>query len=89
MPFCGELAYSPRVCMLLSMCVSSVMDVNPAFCLMHAGMDPNPLTCKTAKNNVNQKFLSFSLRYNCLDKQAAILESAILKSNECQVKKLL
>ncbi|XP_039886399.1 uncharacterized protein LOC120732694 [Simochromis diagramma] len=55
---------------------------------MHAGMDPNPLTCKTAKNNVNQKFLSFSLRYNCLDKQAAILESAILKSNECQVKKL-
>uniref|UniRef100_A0A8C9Y7F1 Uncharacterized protein n=1 Tax=Sander lucioperca TaxID=283035 RepID=A0A8C9Y7F1_SANLU len=28
------------------------------------------------------------LRYNCLDRQAAILESAILKSNECQVKKL-
>jgi len=32
---------------------------------------------------------SFSLRYNCLDKQAAILESMILKSKECQVKKLL
>ncbi|GAA6220441.1 protein NLRC3-like isoform X1 [Lates japonicus] len=31
---------------------------------------------------------SLYLRYNCLDKQAAILESAILKSNECQVKKL-
>uniref|UniRef100_A0A8C2ZWQ4 NACHT domain-containing protein n=1 Tax=Cyclopterus lumpus TaxID=8103 RepID=A0A8C2ZWQ4_CYCLU len=29
------------------------------------------------------------LRYNCLDKQAAILESTLLKSNECQVKKLL
>uniref|UniRef100_A0A3B4YKI8 NACHT domain-containing protein n=1 Tax=Seriola lalandi dorsalis TaxID=1841481 RepID=A0A3B4YKI8_SERLL len=28
------------------------------------------------------------LRYNCLDRQAAILESAILRSNECQVKKL-
>ncbi|XP_038163085.1 protein NLRC3-like [Cyprinodon tularosa] len=28
------------------------------------------------------------LRYNCLDWQAAILESAVLKSNECQVKKL-
>uniref|UniRef100_A0A3P8S0S1 NACHT LRR and PYD domain-containing protein n=1 Tax=Amphiprion percula TaxID=161767 RepID=A0A3P8S0S1_AMPPE len=28
------------------------------------------------------------LRYNCLDKQAAFLESAVLKSNECQVKKL-
>lgn len=28
------------------------------------------------------------LRYNCLDKQAAILESAVLKSNECRVKKL-
>uniref|UniRef100_A0A3B4BAW7 NACHT domain-containing protein n=1 Tax=Periophthalmus magnuspinnatus TaxID=409849 RepID=A0A3B4BAW7_9GOBI len=33
--------------------------------------------------------LSFSLRYNCLDRQAAILESSILRSNECQVKKLL
>ncbi|XP_070691504.1 NLR family CARD domain-containing protein 3-like [Pempheris klunzingeri] len=31
---------------------------------------------------------SLYLRYNCLDKQAAILESAVLKSNECQVKKL-
>lgn len=31
---------------------------------------------------------SLYLRYNCLDKQAAILESAILQSNECQVKKL-
>ncbi|XP_031169968.1 NLR family CARD domain-containing protein 3-like [Sander lucioperca] len=31
---------------------------------------------------------SLYLRYNCLDRQAAILESAILKSNECQVKKL-
>lgn len=31
---------------------------------------------------------SLYLRYNCLDSQAAILESAILKSNECQVKKL-
>uniref|UniRef100_A0A665UVC6 NACHT domain-containing protein n=1 Tax=Echeneis naucrates TaxID=173247 RepID=A0A665UVC6_ECHNA len=28
------------------------------------------------------------LRYNCLDRQAAVLESAILRSNECQVKKL-
>ncbi|XP_070767897.1 NLR family CARD domain-containing protein 3-like [Enoplosus armatus] len=28
------------------------------------------------------------LRYNCLDRQAAILESAVLKSNECRVKKL-
>uniref|UniRef100_A0A8C4DFH8 Uncharacterized protein n=1 Tax=Dicentrarchus labrax TaxID=13489 RepID=A0A8C4DFH8_DICLA len=28
------------------------------------------------------------LRYNCLDRQAAFLESAVLKSNECQVKKL-
>ncbi|KAK2909926.1 NLR family CARD domain-containing protein 3-like [Channa argus] len=31
---------------------------------------------------------SLYLRYNCLDRQAAVLESAILKSNECQVKKL-
>ncbi|XP_012708105.2 NLR family CARD domain-containing protein 3 [Fundulus heteroclitus] len=31
---------------------------------------------------------SLYLRYNCLDWQAAILESAILKSKECQVKKL-
>ncbi|KAM3613888.1 uncharacterized protein V6R79_006629 [Siganus canaliculatus] len=31
---------------------------------------------------------SLYLRYNCLDKQAAVLESAILKSNTCQVKKL-
>ncbi|KAM4600438.1 NACHT, LRR and PYD domains-containing protein 3-like [Polymixia lowei] len=31
---------------------------------------------------------SLYLRYNCLDRQAAILESAVLKSNECQVKKL-
>ncbi|XP_023261622.1 NLR family CARD domain-containing protein 3-like [Seriola lalandi dorsalis] len=31
---------------------------------------------------------SLYLRYNCLDRQAAILESAILRSNECQVKKL-
>ncbi|KAM9353528.1 NLR family CARD domain-containing protein 3-like [Symphorus nematophorus] len=31
---------------------------------------------------------SLYLRYNCLDKQAAILESTVLKSNECQVKKL-
>lgn len=31
---------------------------------------------------------SLYLRYNCLDKQAAILESAVLKSRECQVKKL-
>ncbi|XP_072317096.1 NACHT, LRR and PYD domains-containing protein 12-like [Eucyclogobius newberryi] len=31
---------------------------------------------------------SLYLRYNCLDRQAAILESSILKSNECQVKKL-
>ncbi|KAM8869905.1 protein NLRC3-like [Spinachia spinachia] len=31
---------------------------------------------------------SLYLRYNCLDKQAASLESAILKSSECQVKKL-
>uniref|UniRef100_A0A672FL50 NACHT LRR and PYD domain-containing protein n=1 Tax=Salarias fasciatus TaxID=181472 RepID=A0A672FL50_SALFA len=28
------------------------------------------------------------LRYNCLDKQAAVLESEVLKSNQCQVKKL-
>ncbi|XP_028835055.1 NLR family CARD domain-containing protein 3-like [Denticeps clupeoides] len=28
------------------------------------------------------------LRYNCLDKNAAILESAVLKSYDCQVKKL-
>lgn len=34
-------------------------------------------------------FCFFSLRYNCLDRQAAILEAALLKSNECQVKKLL
>ncbi|KAF7670444.1 hypothetical protein LDENG_00074540 [Lucifuga dentata] len=31
---------------------------------------------------------SLYLRYNCLDRQAAILESAVLKSNQCQVKKL-
>ncbi|XP_059195686.1 NLR family CARD domain-containing protein 3-like [Centropristis striata] len=31
---------------------------------------------------------SLYLRYNCLDRKAAILESAVLKSNECQVKKL-
>ncbi|XP_055084039.1 protein NLRC3-like isoform X1 [Periophthalmus magnuspinnatus] len=31
---------------------------------------------------------SLYLRYNCLDRQAAILESSILRSNECQVKKL-
>lgn len=31
---------------------------------------------------------SLYLRYNCLDRQAAILESDILKSSECQVKKL-
>ncbi|XP_060906083.1 NLR family CARD domain-containing protein 3-like [Labrus mixtus] len=31
---------------------------------------------------------SLYLRYNCLDRQAALLESAVLKSNECQVKKL-
>ncbi|XP_037310839.2 protein NLRC3-like [Pungitius pungitius] len=31
---------------------------------------------------------SLYLRYNCLDKRAAILEAAILKSSECQVKKL-
>ncbi|XP_014327810.2 protein NLRC3-like [Xiphophorus maculatus] len=31
---------------------------------------------------------SLYLRYNCLDWQAALLESAVLKSNECQVKKL-
>ncbi|XP_054902954.1 NLR family CARD domain-containing protein 3-like [Poeciliopsis prolifica] len=31
---------------------------------------------------------SLYLRYNCLDWQAAILESAVLKSNECQIKKL-
>ncbi|KAL2084076.1 hypothetical protein ACEWY4_019594 [Coilia grayii] len=31
---------------------------------------------------------SLYLRYNCLDKSAAILESAILKSKDCQVKKL-
>ncbi|XP_017279228.1 NLR family CARD domain-containing protein 3 [Kryptolebias marmoratus] len=31
---------------------------------------------------------SLYLRYNCLDWQAAILESAVLKSDECQVKKL-
>nr|XP_046254924.1 NLR family CARD domain-containing protein 3-like [Scatophagus argus] len=31
---------------------------------------------------------SLYLRYNCLDRQAAIIESAVLKSNECQVKKL-
>ncbi|KAG7216825.1 hypothetical protein INR49_001479 [Caranx melampygus] len=31
---------------------------------------------------------SLYLRYNCLDRQAAILESTILRSNECHVKKL-
>ncbi|XP_064159998.1 NLR family CARD domain-containing protein 3-like [Anguilla rostrata] len=31
---------------------------------------------------------SLYLRYNCLDRDAAILESAILKSGDCQVKKL-
>ncbi|KAM7421333.1 hypothetical protein PAMA_015471 [Pampus argenteus] len=31
---------------------------------------------------------SLFLRYNCLDRQAAILESTVLKSNHCQVKKL-
>nr|XP_029535749.1 NLR family CARD domain-containing protein 3-like isoform X1 [Oncorhynchus nerka]XP_029535750.1 NLR family CARD domain-containing protein 3-like isoform X1 [Oncorhynchus nerka] len=31
---------------------------------------------------------SLYLRYNCLEREAAILESAVLKSNECQVKKL-
>ncbi|XP_030639070.1 NLR family CARD domain-containing protein 3-like [Chanos chanos] len=31
---------------------------------------------------------SLYLRYNCLDKSAAILESAVLKSKDCQVKKL-
>ncbi|KAM9309969.1 NLR family CARD domain-containing protein 3-like [Pholidichthys leucotaenia] len=31
---------------------------------------------------------SLYLRYNCLDRQAAILESAVLRSNACQVKKL-
>lgn len=42
-------------------------------------------------NNVNLMFimLPYSLRYNCLDRQAAILESAVLKLNDCQVKKLL
>ncbi|XP_055359108.1 NLR family CARD domain-containing protein 3-like isoform X2 [Betta splendens] len=32
---------------------------------------------------------SLYLRYNCLDRQAAILESAMLRSSECRVKKLL
>ncbi|XP_036394431.1 NLR family CARD domain-containing protein 3-like [Megalops cyprinoides] len=31
---------------------------------------------------------SLFLRYNCLDTEAAILESAVLKSEDCQVKKL-
>ncbi|XP_013881076.1 protein NLRC3 [Austrofundulus limnaeus] len=31
---------------------------------------------------------SLYLRYNSLDRQAAVLESAVLKSHECQVKKL-
>ncbi|KAJ8404975.1 hypothetical protein AAFF_G00328960 [Aldrovandia affinis] len=31
---------------------------------------------------------SLFLRYNCLDREAAILESAVLKSKDCQVKKL-
>ncbi|KAJ8332988.1 hypothetical protein SKAU_G00418840, partial [Synaphobranchus kaupii] len=31
---------------------------------------------------------SLFLRYNCLDREAAILESAVLKSEDCQVKKL-
>uniref|UniRef100_A0A3Q3LGQ8 NACHT domain-containing protein n=2 Tax=Mastacembelus armatus TaxID=205130 RepID=A0A3Q3LGQ8_9TELE len=31
---------------------------------------------------------SLYLRYNCLGRQAAVLESAILKSNECQIKNL-
>ncbi|XP_034029426.1 NLR family CARD domain-containing protein 3-like [Thalassophryne amazonica] len=31
---------------------------------------------------------SLYLRYNCLDRHAAILESVVLKSNDCQVKKL-
>ncbi|XP_061098200.1 nucleotide-binding oligomerization domain-containing protein 2-like isoform X2 [Conger conger] len=31
---------------------------------------------------------SLFLRYNCLDQEAAILESAVLKSEDCQVKKL-
>lgn len=31
---------------------------------------------------------SLYLRYNFLEREAAILESEVLKSNECQVKKL-
>lgn len=47
--------------------------------------------CLDGKNlcQLNIFLLFLSLRYNCLDSQAAISEAALLKSNECQVKKLL